>query len=102
MVCEACTAQFTGKQTDDSNAVPKSEPNVDVMKAIALKHIPTKYHTDSDMNPEDIKVKFLAEGAAHKVYKITHVGVEDWFVFRVAMPVNHISRPKTKQLHPSF
>jgi hypothetical protein len=70
------------KWTEGLNSYPiwPSEPDVSVIKDIVASVLPNK--------EDDFSVQFLADGAHHKVYEVSHSSWSTAYLFRIAIPVD--------------
>ncbi|KAL6860362.1 hypothetical protein ACO1O0_004389 [Amphichorda felina] len=70
------------KWSDGINSTPiwPSEPDVAVIKDIVSSALVGK--------SDDVSVRFLADGAHHKIYEVTHPSHPRPYLFRVAVPVD--------------
>ncbi|KEZ46250.1 hypothetical protein SAPIO_CDS1147 [Scedosporium apiospermum] len=75
-------------QTADPSPIWPFEPDVDIIRNIVQSSIPT----EGDDPGDQIRCDFLADGAHHKIYNVTHPSWTTPYLFRVAIPVD----PKLK------
>ena len=61
------------------------EPDIVIIKAIALKHLASKLPSTLDL--DSIEVEFFAQGGFNKLYSISFDGHNTRYVFRVALPL---------------
>ena len=69
----------------DRKAVWPMEPDVIIIRSLAMKHLASELPNMVDLNK--IEVQFFAEGSLNKLYSVSFPGHSTSYLFRVALPL---------------